>query len=58
MQLLVAFPAVRPLGLFKRFDAIGEGAAGHTLVFECLAAKDTRVTKLDSLNLYGYSPAL
>ena len=57
MQVLGDFPDVRPLGLSKRFDAVGEGAAGHTLVFECLAAKDKGDTKLDSLNLYRYSPA-
>jgi hypothetical protein len=40
------------------FDAAGEGADGLTRVFEWMAGKDTGDSKLDSLNLYRYSPAL
>jgi hypothetical protein len=40
------------------FDLAGEGAAGLTRVFAWLARKDKGDAKLDSLNLYGYSPAL
>ena len=40
------------------FDPAGEGAAGLTRVFEWLFGKDKGDAKLDSLNFYGYSPAL
>jgi hypothetical protein len=40
------------------FDLAGEGAAGLTRVFEWQFGNDRGDAKLDSLNLYGYSPAL